>query len=140
LLIRKLNTLRIKREIIKKKNAHLAYDIEAPIERVLQILNDLKERLDGEKGWQDNLEYCIHAIQSNKLYELDIEQDSACSDEEADKVNGNVKRYSTIKDAKQWLGEFSSHKKGQKRSAHESSKIALALTKLDSSAPPTPID
>lgn len=39
LLIRKLNTLRIKRDVQKRNQIHNGYDLRSPLEKVLEILN-----------------------------------------------------------------------------------------------------
>jgi hypothetical protein len=43
LLVRKLNSLRIKRDLQKKKIITTGYDLRSPLERVLEILNELRD-------------------------------------------------------------------------------------------------
>ena len=75
LLIRKLNTLRIKREIQKKNMTALGYDLSTPLEKVLEILNEIRDNMDSsESKFIQDLNYVIKIIQSNKLYEVDLEQ------------------------------------------------------------------
>ena len=47
LLIRKLNTLRLKREVKAKQSTIKGYDIRSPLERVLEILNSLRDNIDA---------------------------------------------------------------------------------------------
>lgn len=76
LLVRKLNSLRVKRDIQKRKLTSNGYDLRSPLERVLEILNDLRDSVDTDetKIIQD-LNYCINMISSNQLYEAKLEFD-----------------------------------------------------------------
>lgn len=48
LLIRKLNTLRVKREVQKRALTSNGYDLRSPLERVLEILNNLRDIIDSD--------------------------------------------------------------------------------------------
>ncbi|CDW90418.1 3 5-cyclic nucleotide phosphodiesterase family protein [Stylonychia lemnae] len=76
LLVRKLNTLRVKRQIQLRQLTANGYDLRSPLERVLEILNGLRDQLDIEetKIIQD-LNYCIKVISSNQLYEANLDFD-----------------------------------------------------------------
>mmetsp|Transcript_45376 Transcript_45376/g.33161 ORF Transcript_45376/g.33161 Transcript_45376/m.33161 type:complete len:269 (+) Transcript_45376:178-984(+) len=74
LLIRKLNVLRVKRDIQKKKRISGHLDLRSPLERVLEILSEIRDRLDyGEDKTIEDLNYCIKMISSSKLYEANFE-------------------------------------------------------------------
>jgi hypothetical protein len=65
ILIRKLNAVRVRREIRNKKIT-LAYDMISPVEKVLEILNNLRDLIDPEeKKVVQELNYCIKMISSN---------------------------------------------------------------------------
>ena len=74
LLIRKLNTLRVKRELVKRGLTKMGYDLRSPLEKVIDILKDISEKLhsDEEKIKKD-VDYAIKIIQSGKLYEVNLE-------------------------------------------------------------------
>ena len=47
ILIRKLNVVRMRREVRKKiANTNIGYDIRSPLEKVLEILSDLRDSID----------------------------------------------------------------------------------------------
>jgi len=46
ILIRKLNTVRVRREVRIKTTTSLGYDLRSPLEKVLEILNGLRDSLD----------------------------------------------------------------------------------------------
>jgi hypothetical protein len=74
LLIRKLNTLRVKREAIKKGLTNLGYDLRSPLEKVIDILNEIRSKLhQDEQKIKEDLEFCTKIIQSGKLYEVNLE-------------------------------------------------------------------
>jgi hypothetical protein len=76
ILFRKLNTLRVKRDIKKKQRVSGVIDLRSPLERVLEIMNNLRDQLDsGEDRAIEDLNYCIKMISSNKLYEANIDQE-----------------------------------------------------------------
>jgi flagellin-specific chaperone FliS len=76
ILIRKLNLLRIKRDIQKKKKISGTIDLRSPLERVLEILNELINKLDSNAGREiEDINYCIKMISSNKLYEANIDME-----------------------------------------------------------------
>eukprot|EP00347_Sterkiella_histriomuscorum_P005745 403355433 len=82
LLIRKLNTLRVKRDVQQRSLTANGYDLRSPLERVLEILNSLRDQIDVEqaKVIQD-LNYCIKIISSNQLYEANLDFDGNSGDE-----------------------------------------------------------
>jgi len=60
ILVRKLNAVRIRREIIKKREITESLDLRAPLEIVLDMLCDLRDRIDSsERKVIGNLNYCI---------------------------------------------------------------------------------
>lgn len=66
LLIRKLSQLKEKRDIQKRKVLLMGFDIRSPLERVLEILNTLRDQLDVDETKVINeLNYCIKIISSN---------------------------------------------------------------------------
>jgi hypothetical protein len=66
ILIRKLNTLRIKRDLQKKRQLRFGIDLRTPLERVLEILNTVRDNLDSsEKKVFEDLNFCIKIISSN---------------------------------------------------------------------------
>jgi hypothetical protein len=42
-LVRKLNVVRVRREVRKKTETGLGYDLKSPLEKVLEILNDIRD-------------------------------------------------------------------------------------------------
>ena len=46
ILIRKLNVMRVRREMRKKQNTGLIFGIQTPVERVLEILNGMRDIID----------------------------------------------------------------------------------------------
>lgn len=66
----------MKRDLQKKKKIAGQLDLRSPLERVLEILNDLRDRLDsGEDKTVEELNYCVKMISSNKLYEANIDME-----------------------------------------------------------------
>jgi len=60
ILVRKLNAVRIRREIIRKREISQSLDLRAPLEIVLDMLCDLRDRIDSsERKVIANLNYCI---------------------------------------------------------------------------------
>lgn len=90
LLIRKLNTLRVKRELVKRGLTKMGYDLRSPLEKVIDILKDISDKLhsDEEKIKKD-VDYALKIIQSGKLYEVNLEGqgDSAQNQAVMDLVN-----------------------------------------------------
>ena len=77
ILIRKLNVVRLKREIRQRTVTSSGYDLRSPLEKVLEILGDVRNAIDlDEVKMVQDMNYCIKMISSNKLYEaeLDIEE------------------------------------------------------------------
>lgn len=63
LLVRKLNTLRVKREMVKRGITNLGYDLRSPLEKVIDILNELKNKVDSEENKiMDEIDYCVKII------------------------------------------------------------------------------
>mmetsp|Transcript_7290 Transcript_7290/g.6445 ORF Transcript_7290/g.6445 Transcript_7290/m.6445 type:complete len:106 (-) Transcript_7290:298-615(-) len=51
-------------------------DLRSPLERVLEILNEIRDRLDyGEDKTIEDVNYCVKMISSNKLYEANFDVD-----------------------------------------------------------------
>jgi hypothetical protein len=66
ILIRKLNTLRVKRDYAKRNTTFKGLDLRSPLERVLEILNNLRDKIDSnEAKIIQELNYCIKTIISN---------------------------------------------------------------------------
>lgn len=75
ILIRKLNTLRVKRDIQIKKVKSSSLYVKSPLETVLEILNGIRDKIDaGELKVIADLNHCIKLISSNKLYDADFTQ------------------------------------------------------------------
>jgi cAMP-specific phosphodiesterase 4 len=47
ILIRKLNMVRLRREVRRRFNSYMGYDIRSPLEKVLEIMNDIRECVDS---------------------------------------------------------------------------------------------
>jgi hypothetical protein len=74
LLVRKLNALRVKREMVKRGLSNLGYDLRSPLEKVLDILKDISGKLsDEESKIKEDIAFCAKIIQSGKLYEVNLE-------------------------------------------------------------------
>jgi hypothetical protein len=74
LLVRKLNALRVKREMVKRGLTKMGYDLRSPLEKVLDILNDISSKMsDEEAKFKEDIAYCVKIIQSGKLYEVNLE-------------------------------------------------------------------
>lgn len=74
ILIRKLNAVRIRREVRLKTVISNGYDIRSPLEKVMEMLNNIRDALDtSEIKMINDLNYCLKMISTNKLYEADIE-------------------------------------------------------------------
>lgn len=75
ILIRKLNAVRVRREIQQRIETKVDYDLRAPLEKVLEALNDIRDQIHpSEERIIDSLSYCINMIQSNRLYEMEIDE------------------------------------------------------------------
>lgn len=70
--------MRKKADIRKKQQVNI-YDISSPMEKVIQILQEVRE-LIVDPGMYKDVNYCIKEINSGKLYEANI--DSGISDAE----------------------------------------------------------
>lgn len=54
----------------------MGYDLRTPLDKVIEILNDLRDSVDpSERRVVADLNYCIKMISSNKLYEARLEMD-----------------------------------------------------------------
>ena len=76
ILIRKLNVVRMRRDVRKKKFSNdIGYDIRSPVEKVLEIINEVRESLDPRENARiiQDLNYCLKMISSSKLYEADLD-------------------------------------------------------------------
>lgn len=77
-------------------------DIKTPIEKVLEIISDLKEIVDDDKYFND-LEWCLEIISSNKLYDPIYDDANQEHDKDNEVLNwianysGNVRRKSQMK-------------------------------------------
>jgi Ion transport protein len=79
LLVRKLNALRTitdserRRRMAVTVKSNGGYDVKSPLERVLETLTKLRERVEpSEKAVISELAYCIRVISSNQLYEAEL--------------------------------------------------------------------
>lgn len=98
ILIRKLNTIRVKREVSKKKIHSTGYQLSSPLEKVLDILGNLRDKIDsGEGKIIQDLNYCIKMIQSNQLYEakIDIEEGDSSKGGDMQNLKMLLNQYST---------------------------------------------
>jgi flagellin-specific chaperone FliS len=99
LLIRKLDALRIKREFQKRKMISMGYDLRAPLEKVLEILNQLRDQIDTEEDKViKDLNYCIKMISSNQLYEAKLEIDPESNDKDKENLLMLMNTYSKVAD------------------------------------------
>jgi len=76
LLVRKLNLVRVRREARKKVDFDFRNDMRAPVEKIIEILNNQRDVLIAEDAEQNSikeLNYCISMISSNKLYEAEFD-------------------------------------------------------------------
>lgn len=54
----------------------MGYDLRSPLERVLEILNNIRDAVDSKENKTiSELNYCIKMITSNQLYEANLELD-----------------------------------------------------------------
>ena len=75
ILVRKLNAVRVRREVHKKRDNLLELDLRAPLEKVLEMLNEIRDHIHpSEAKIIRNLGYCIEMIWSNRLYEAEINE------------------------------------------------------------------
>lgn len=74
LLVRKLNTLRVKRELLKQGLTDLGYDLRSPLEKVIDILKEIQSKMHSDEDKiKTDIDYCLKIIQSGKLYEVNLE-------------------------------------------------------------------
>lgn len=128
ILIRKLNAVRIRRDLRKRHITAHGYDLRSPLEKVLEILSEFRNAIDiSESKLLVELNYAIKMISTNKLYEADIDLDEQ-QDELSDKTSSvtteaNRQRRKAIVSHKQevmsWVGAYSAQNKdanvGRKR-------------------------
>ena len=75
--LRQLRERRIRRERVETKNvidAKTAF--RTPQEKVLEILQDIQERIDDSDKSHKQLDYCLKMIADNALYEMDDSEES----------------------------------------------------------------
>lgn len=76
LLIRKLNELQKKRDAARKRKTGLGYSVTTPAERIIDILNELRERIPKEEDEMVNdLNFCIKMIGKGQIYEATLEME-----------------------------------------------------------------
>lgn len=112
ILIRKLNVVRIKREIRQKSMTSTGYDLRSPLEKVLEILNDVRDSIDpGETKMIQDMNYCIKMIASNKLYEaeLDLQMPEDADPEKSSPEGSTRRRRQAVvhRDVVSWYNTFS---------------------------------
>jgi len=74
LLVRKLNTLRVKRDLVKRGLTKMGYDLRSPLEKVIDILKDVMGKLHtDEDKIKKEIAFVLKTIQSGKLYEINLE-------------------------------------------------------------------
>jgi len=74
LLVRKLNTLRVKRDLVKRGLTKMGYDLRSPLEKVIDILKEVQEKLHADEDKvKKELAFVLKTIQSGKLYEINLE-------------------------------------------------------------------
>ena len=101
ILVRKLSIVKMKRDIRKRIITISGYDLRSPLERVLEILNDIRDSIDpNEERMISEMNYCIKQISSNKLYEaeIDIEEPDEDNSGPAGSPNSLKKKTATHKD------------------------------------------
>ncbi len=58
----------------RKKFSSVGFDLRSPLEKVLEILNDVRDKLNVEEEILiKDINYCIKVISSNKLYEAELD-------------------------------------------------------------------
>jgi len=63
LLIRKLNTLRVKREMVKRGLTNMGFDLRSPLEKVIDILHEIRDKLhEDESKIKKDIAYCVKII------------------------------------------------------------------------------
>ncbi len=63
----------MKREIRKRSFTSSGYDLRSPLEKVLEILAEVRDTIDPtEHKMVSDMQYCIKMISSNKLYEAEL--------------------------------------------------------------------
>ncbi|CDW89816.1 UNKNOWN [Stylonychia lemnae] len=86
LLVRKLSALKSKREQHKRTILKMGFDMRSPLEKVLEILNELRDQMDmNDTRIIQDLNYCIKIIASNKLYEVNIDYDQNLNNTQSSK-------------------------------------------------------
>ncbi len=76
LLLRKLNQLKEKRDLQRKRMTS-AFQIKSTVEKVVEILTDLRDNLDTEEvKTMSDLNFCIKMISQNRLYDADLDEGS----------------------------------------------------------------
>ena len=114
ILFRKINSIRMRAELMQKRHVSEGFDIRAPIEIVLEYLSEIKTLMDPrERRIIGNLNYCIKMISMDKLYEtelVDFEKFEKDNKSERGKfLKRESKRNSFInKDVVSWYNNFSS--------------------------------
>lgn len=93
--MRKLSTLKERREIHKRSKISIGLDLRSPLERVLEILNGLRDQIDtNEKKIVEDLNYCIKIISSNQLYEAKLDYDEMTDQNSKTEVHMLLNTYS----------------------------------------------
>jgi hypothetical protein len=77
ILLRKFSNLKERRDMTRRRMLlNSGYDLRSPLERVLEILNSLRDSIDVDEGKLINdLNYCIKVISSNSLYEAKLDME-----------------------------------------------------------------
>ena len=76
IVYRKLNILRLRKEMRDKILDNYGGVFKSPMERVIEILNDVRDSLStSEKRVIADLNYCIKMITTNKLYSTSLDFD-----------------------------------------------------------------
>ncbi len=82
----------------RKKLTSVGIDLKSPLEKVLEIMNNLRDKIDTQEDQMiKELNYCIKIISSNKLYEAELEFEGS--------PDGRKKN-----DVISWYNQFSSKK------------------------------
>lgn len=122
ILVRKLNAVRLRAEMRKKVINSDGYDLRSPMEKVIEILNDIRDSLNmSETKIIGDLNYCIKMISTNKLYDTPLDFDDESS---SDQIGALVQKNSKFKPKSEvlsWHASFAAGTPGHRLKKMESS-------------------
>lgn len=111
ILLRKVNTIRVKRDRrLKMQQSQIkGIDLRTPQEIILGMLSNLRERVDQKDKCLTDLNYCIKMIASNQLYEasfIDDEEESSAKEGDAEEEKRLSEKKKNTQDVRAWHRQF----------------------------------